>query len=230
MAEKNIHSGHRERIRNRFEETGLSAFSEHEILEMILFYSIPRRNTNEYGHQLIDKFKTLNRVLEADIEELKEVKGISETSAILINLIGNLCRSYLSSAHLSVKLNTIEKVKNYYLDAFGNNTNDIYKFVFIDADGNVISGYTFSGEQLNDENFTPKLFTSMIIRKSVSGFFIGHNLFNEILIPSEFDYYLMKKSAECMKSFDISLMDYIMCNGKTASSLREKGAFSFEWK
>ena len=77
MTDKPLHSGHRERVRKRFVDTGLESFQPHEILEMILFYSVPRVNTNETGHRLIDTFKNIGNVLDAYITELTKVIGVS---------------------------------------------------------------------------------------------------------------------------------------------------------
>ena len=68
--EKSIHSGHRERIRNRLRNEGLSSFSEHEVLELLLTYAIPRQDVNPLAHELIARFGRLSNVLEADEKEL----------------------------------------------------------------------------------------------------------------------------------------------------------------
>lgn len=227
MADKNPHSGHRERMRNKFEDNGLSAFSEHEILELLLYYSVPRINTNEQGHRLIEHFGSINGVLSAEISELENVKGISESSAVLINLIGCLCRDYICSAHPNTEIISSSDISEYVSAFFANVLQEIYVFVFINAHGNIVSSYVFSSEQLCLENFSPKLFTSMIIRKDVDSFFIGHNRRNHVCLPGDSDYFLIKKAAECMNSFDVKLSDYIIFDGNKTFSMRDKGAFSF---
>ena len=90
----NFHKEHRKRIKKKFAEKGLSVFEEHEILELILFYAIARKDTNELAHKLIDKFGSLRMVLEADIAELCKVSGIGTDSATLIKFgrIPTRCR------------------------------------------------------------------------------------------------------------------------------------------
>ena len=72
---KNIHEGHRKRLRQRFDQVGLDGFSEHEILELILFQVIPRRDTNPLAHELINHFGNLAEVLDASKDELIQVPG-----------------------------------------------------------------------------------------------------------------------------------------------------------
>ena len=90
------HEGHRERLKNRFLSDGLKGFEKHNILELLLFYSIPRQDTNEIAHDLLDKFGSLKGVFDADFNELIKVKGIKENSATLIKLIPQLAQAYIS--------------------------------------------------------------------------------------------------------------------------------------
>ena len=85
--QKPIHSGHRQRLKNKF-VSARETFSEHEILEFLLFYSIPRKNTNALAHKLIETFGSLQGVLKADVNSLKLVEGLGENSAIFLNLLG----------------------------------------------------------------------------------------------------------------------------------------------
>ena len=81
-----IHDGHRQRLKDRFREEGLDHFQEHEVLELLLFYCIPRKDTNPIAHALIDRFGSLSQVLEAPPEELAKVPGMGESAAVFLNL------------------------------------------------------------------------------------------------------------------------------------------------
>ena len=76
-----IHDGHRERVKQRFLKEGLDHFEPHQIMEMLLFYGIPRRDTNELAHQLISTFGSLARVLDAPYEELIKLKCMTAKAA-----------------------------------------------------------------------------------------------------------------------------------------------------
>ena len=78
------HAGHRQRLRERFLKMGLDSFEPHEVLELLLTYSIPRKNTNVIAHKLIDKFGSISAVFDAPCEALMSVDSITENSAVLI--------------------------------------------------------------------------------------------------------------------------------------------------
>lgn len=83
----NLNAGHRERMRQRYIKSGLDGFQPHEVLELLLFYSMPRCDTNKIAHELINHFHTLAGVMNADIKELCSVKGVGEQTALFLNLL-----------------------------------------------------------------------------------------------------------------------------------------------
>ena len=97
MSKQHPHEGHRQRLKDTFLKTSLDTFQPHNILELLLFYSIPRQDTNEIAHELINHFGSLKNVFDADYEELIRVKGIKENSAVLIKMIPQLAKIYLSN-------------------------------------------------------------------------------------------------------------------------------------
>ena len=90
-----LHGGHRERVRKRFISEDLDNFSPHNVLELLLFYAIPQKDTNEIAHRLLNTFGSLSGVFDAPIEELKNVNGIGENAAVFIKLLPSACRRYM---------------------------------------------------------------------------------------------------------------------------------------
>mgnify|MGYP000249556576 CR=1 FL=1 len=111
---KHSHAGHRERMRLRFQKSGLESFQPHEILELLLFYALPRVDTNPIAHDLIAEFHSLSGVLDADIQDLKRIKGISENAAIFLKLLPQLCQQYqLDKLREHVALDSTQKLCAY---------------------------------------------------------------------------------------------------------------------
>ena len=113
-ADKNLHNGHRQRLKDRFLTDGLRSFNEINKLELLLFYAIPRRDTNPIAHRLLDRFGSLSAVLEAEPALLTEVDGISEHSALLIKLVAALAYDYINSARSAA-----EQIRFADLDELG---------------------------------------------------------------------------------------------------------------
>ncbi len=91
-----MHEGHRERLREKYLKNGIDSFEDHEILELLLFYSIPRKNTNETAHELIDKYGSLKAVLEADPYDLLSQEGIGKQTPALFRLVVDIAKKYLA--------------------------------------------------------------------------------------------------------------------------------------
>ena len=137
---KNPHEGHRQRLKNRFNETGLDSFEDHNILELLLFYSIPRKDTNEIAHNLLEHFGTLRGVFDAEFEELLNVNGIKENSATLIKMIPAIAREYLASKHgKNKKFDTAEKLGDFLVDKYFGETREIVYAVFLNNSFEVLA-------------------------------------------------------------------------------------------
>lgn len=93
-----MHEDHRKRVKERFLKDGIENMPDHEVLELLLFFSIPRKDTNALAHELIEHFGSLNCVLEASADDLMQVNGIGEASATLITLAFQLTKKYLKNA------------------------------------------------------------------------------------------------------------------------------------
>lgn len=90
-----MHEGHRERLKNKYLKNGIDSFEDHEILELLLFYSIPRKNTNELAHALMNKYGSLKAVLEADPYDMLNETGVGKHTAVLLSLVLDVAKTYL---------------------------------------------------------------------------------------------------------------------------------------
>ena len=114
-----LHIGHRERLRQRLMTYGADALCEHELLELMLFYALPRINTNELAHALINEFGTLNNILNTSVDELTKVKGVGKSAAEFIRLAAVMCENYEANAPEYDKLPDIDSLCRFFLSYFG---------------------------------------------------------------------------------------------------------------
>ena len=114
-----VHDGHRERKREQFLRHGADSFADHELLELLLYSAVPRRDTNPLAHDLINYFGSLHAVFSAPAEELQKFSGISQSGAVLLKLIPSIYRRAALSAGeneqiltADMDLNVVEDVRN----------------------------------------------------------------------------------------------------------------------
>ena len=135
----NIHEGHRQRLKERFLKDGLSGFEDHNILELLLFYSVPRADTNEIGHRLLKKFGSLSQVFDASVEELCQVKGIGIHSATLIKLIPQLCGAYSTDKTKNITiLNSTKDLGEYFIPRFMDKMDEEIHMVLLDNKNKIV--------------------------------------------------------------------------------------------
>ena len=128
----NIHDGHRKRVRERYMKTGLSGMNEHEILELVLFYSRARGDTNELAHRLINAFGSLSGVFESTPEELMSIPGVGEQTAVLLNLIYDVYTAVQISKTKDIcYVNSFDDMRRFFLPRYIDKKNrDAVGFIF----------------------------------------------------------------------------------------------------
>ncbi|MDD4797824.1 MAG: hypothetical protein PHO66_08660, partial [Eubacteriales bacterium] len=113
------HDDHRSRLRQRYENEGLDSFQPHEVLELLLFYAIPRRNTNELAHALMAHFGSLSRIFNAPMEDLMAVPGIGQNAAVFLSMLTKVWRLYRQdSSRTASALDTYQRAGEYAVDLF----------------------------------------------------------------------------------------------------------------
>ena len=135
-----IHDGHREKMRQRFLKSGLESFADHEALELLLYYAIPRRDTNPIAHALMERYGSLSAVLSAPPEDLKNVEGIGDSGAVLLRLVVQLCqKARLADAERETVLSSVDRVGAYLLDRFSGERNEVIYQLCLDRKGRLLA-------------------------------------------------------------------------------------------
>ena len=134
-----IHDGHREKMRRRFQETGLEGFADHEALELLLYYAIPRRDTNELAHRLLARYGSLAALLQAPVEDLRRTEGIGESAAVFLKLVPAFVYKAQRSAGQETILNSTEKAGRYLLTRFAGERNEVIYQLCLDRKGKLLA-------------------------------------------------------------------------------------------
>lgn len=228
MGDSKLHHGHRDRLRSRFLDTGIQGFQEHELLELLLFYAVPRRNTNELSHNLIDRFGSLKEVLEASADNLSDVKGIKDASSFVISFAGDLCRKYSSSADFPKYLSTDDSRNDFLLEYFNGTKGDLCVILNIGSKDELLGVHCFPSSSLTNGELTARDIAELAVRNKFSRILIGQNKSNGSSIPDESDYLITKFISETLLPLGINIADHIICGNRSSFSMRKSGAFSFD--
>ncbi|MBO7214620.1 MAG: hypothetical protein J6V66_03890 [Clostridia bacterium] len=213
----NLHEGHRKRLREKFKQ-GKEVFQEHELLELLLGYSISRKDTNPLAHELINHFDGLKNVLSADSETLQSFKGISENTATLISLVGYISTLNGKPKPKPKKLINIEAVKSLGIELFKGLDHEVFYMFYLDENKNVL------GSTMLDSNISDKVeldfekFSKAILLHKPKSAVIMHNHFAKYPHPSEADDLATAKICAFLNYHKVTLFDHVIISGEESYS------------
>ena len=218
---ENLHKGHGKRVKAKFCKSGLGVFEEHEVLELILFYAIPQRDTNELAHKLIKKFGSVKNVLEAPYELLMQESGIGESVALFLSLfpaVWRYCR-----AKTNTKLNLCDRngiIETMISKFEGKQKEELY-VLCLDAKFDVIAmDALFEGQSGAVEVSWEKLVRYVVIN-NVSSIALVHNHPNGVPVPSSNDVFFTRELISILKPLNVRIEDHIIISGTKYISMRE---------
>ena len=220
-----IHDGHREKMRRRFLSGGLEQFADHEALELLLYYAIPRRDTNPIAHALIDRYGSLSAVLAAPVEDLQKVEGIGESAAILLKLVPRLCaKARLADAdRQELILNTASRAGAYLLERFYGEQNEVIYQLCLDRKGKLLACKKLGEGCIASAALDVRKLVENAILHSASSVVLAHNHPSGIASPSHEDYAATDRARNALETIGVALADHIIVADGDFVSLAESG-------
>lgn len=206
-----MHEGHRARVKKRFREEGLDHFSDVQALELLLFYVIPRADTNPIAHALLDHFGSLSQVLEASVEDLCRVPGVGESAALFLTLIPQMGRFYLvnRSSHATV-LPTLESCAAYLMPHFFGRKVETVFLLCLDAKCKILCCKEVGQGSTNSTGISIRRIVETAIGVNASTVVLAHNHPSGLAVPSPEDIQTTRRIAQALKAVDIVLADHII--------------------
>lgn len=232
---KNNAKGHRERVRKKFLENGFNGLEDYEVLELLLFYVIPRKDTKAIAKELIKRFKTLANVLKADTLELKTVNGLGDVAITFLKMIGALpARIYkdeLKNKKLFKENNSENKYKitdKEVLLSFLRNKigyEDVEKFyiIYLSSSNEVIAFEESSSGTLDRSSIYPREIYKRVIMENAKSIIIAHNHPSGNTCPSKCDIDITNEIAKGLKNFGALLLEHIIITRDSYFSFLEEG-------
>lgn len=224
---ENVHKNHRSRMRATIRQTGVESIPDINLLEYLLFYSIPRKDTNEIAHNLLDAFGSLNGVLNASYEQLLEVEGMGENSALLISLIPGICRRYVESGEeKKINLSEPQDVVNYIKTKYYGENKEVFYLLCLDALGNLINCCKLGEGTAETVLFDKRSVLETAFRNKADTVIFAHNHPNGVAAPSKTDMDTTGEFVLLFRKVGIRLADHIIIAGNDAISLATTGKYT----
>lgn len=223
------HDGHRERLRNRYLSEGLDHFEDHEVLELLLFYCIPRRDTNPIAHALVERFGSMAQVLEAPEAELRKVEGISQGAAMFLKLLNDANRYYqVSRASHPLVLTTVEQCGQYLLPRFAGRRNETVFLLCLDAKCKALCCKEVGEGSVNSAAVPIRRVVEMALGANATSVIIAHNHPSGLALPSEEDVVTTRRLAMALDAVEIQLVDHIVVAEDDFVSMAQSGMYRRE--
>ena len=221
---KNHHAGHRQRVKEEFLARGLEGWPDHRVLELLLFYAIPQGDVNPLAHELIDRFGSLDKVLDASADELKKVPGLGEHSIALLRLIPQLSGRYTAGRGGPGQLvHTSEEAARLLFPYFYAAANEMVYVLCLDAKGKSLGVRRVSEGNLVSSEVNVRRVAEICMALGASYFYLAHNHTSSLAFPSEEDWRATDLVRAALAPLGVSLVDHLIFVDGDAVSLRDSG-------
>lgn len=219
---KGIHEGHRDRMRDKFLKSGLDSMASHEVLEFMLYHTVPRQDTNEIAHNLMNTFGSLPAVIDAPYEELLKVKGVSKVTATFIKFQRQLMRRYFTEkTELATPIKCVSDCGNYLLGRYIGYDNEVASLLCMDNKCNVLGFEIICEGDIGTAVFSSRKIIETVIKYKATTAILAHNHPGGIALPSEADIVATSGVEKALSTVGVLLLDHIIIADGDYVSLAE---------
>lgn len=219
---KNPHQGHRKRLKARVISEGIDNFEDHQILELLLFYAIPMKDTNALAHRLISHYGSLAGVFDADPRDLSALVGVTENTALLLSLIPALARRY-QQGKLAPKavLGSTTAAGEYAQTLFTGRLNEAFYVICLDSQNKVNQATLLHEGTINEAPVYPRLIVETALRHQAASIILAHNHPGGSQRPSQADLDVTRRIRQATEAIAIPVVDHIIVAGDSYYSFAE---------
>ncbi len=221
---KGIHTGHRQRVRERFLKAGIESFQNHEVLEFLLFFGIPYKDTNALAHELIEKYGSFSAVFDAPIESLREIQGMTENAAVLLKILPKFSGLYLKDKlEQNVYLGTLQACADYLRSMLYDARKEELYVLFLDNEHKLLSYKRLGVGSIDTVTISLREIHEAILYSHASNVILAHNHPSGNNEPSTSDMRATKHVLESISYIGVNLLDHIIVTGNSHFSFRRHG-------
>lgn len=224
-----IHKDHRRRVKNRFLGEGLDHFEELHALELLLFYAIPQGDVNPLAHRLLEHFGNLHQVLTAPPEQLMQVDGVGEHTAILLGMVKGISQKYLIDYRENQRqLLTLEDCGKYLMNYFVGQRDEMVLLLCLDAKRMPLCCRVVSRGSVNTAEVSTRKVVEAALSVNATTVVLAHNHPSGIALPSMEDVVTTRRMGLALSAVDIVLEDHVVVAGRDYVSLVQSGYYDPE--
>ena len=218
-----LHDGHRQRCKRRYLAAGAEGMDDHQLLELLLFFAIPRQDTNETAHRLVRQFGSMQGVLRASADELMTVDGVGENAAVLLRLAGDMALRARCSAMPQTVLNSTERTGVYFMELLADEKKELLYQVCLDGKGKLLSCKQLSQGSADCTALSVRQVVENALLSDASAVVLAHNHPSGVALPSENDRAVTLWVRDALKAIDIRLLDHIIVADGDFVSMNQSG-------
>lgn len=223
-----MHDGHRGRMRERIINSSLDGLAPHEIIESLLFYSLPRVNTNTIAHNLIEAFGSISGVFDANINDLLKIKGVGENTATLIKMVPLMCRAYIGDKYSDGEiLGSTEISGNYLLRKYIGILEETPSIVLMDNKCRVINWCIIGHGSMTAADINVRKIVELAVRGNATSAILCHNHPSGVALPSRQDIDTTNHIITALKTIKVTVVDHIILGGNDFVSLADSKEFAY---
>ena len=221
-----IHDGHRQRLRERYIRDGMDSFTDVQVLEMLLFYCIPRKDTNLIAHALLKEFGSLDKVLQASPEELCQVQDIGPSAAAYLTLFRSVeryCGIHCRQEH--AVLTNVGEYGRYLVPYFLGKKNECVYLLALDAKCKVLCCKEVGEGSVNSAAVPIRRVVEMALAANATTVILAHNHPSGLAIPSGDDVQTTRRLAMALDAVGIELVDHVVVAEQEFVSMAQSGYY-----
>ena len=217
--------GHHKRLRERFIKSGLDGFHDYEVLELLLNYVFPNRNTKPIAKDLLAKFKTLAGVFSAEKEELQEIKWVGERTAVYLKLLNDTLGFVFEerARNEEIQFTKTEQLFGYLKATIGNKKNEVMRVLYLDSQNRKIQAENLSEGTVAEAVAFPRKIVEGALKYRAVSVIIAHNHPGGLAEPSANDDKITEQIKNALETVNISLQDHMIIAGDEYFSYRQTG-------
>jgi len=223
-SDKPSYKYHRQRLKQKFSESGIDAFHDYEVLELLLSYAIPRKDVKPLAKELLQEFGSLKGIIDAEKNSIEKVKGISTHTAILIKLIKDFGTLYLKEkAKEKPQINCTSELLNYCKTYMGGLKDEQFCVIYLNAQNRITEIEAIEDGIVNQAVVYPRKVLENALKRKASAIILVHNHPSGHVKPSDADIRLTKTIQETARILDIIVHDHLIIGENRFFSFREEG-------